>query len=143
MDDNALFVNLHLANGKVQFKAASNLRPETEITFDYVPPLGDGDGFLGLEMLLISFAGCVSTALVALLKRMGHPTAGYRMRAEAIRTESPVTLKKITAEFTLDKPLPSEAADRVIKMATDISPVLLAMKGNVDISLAYRQSLEA
>lgn len=143
MADNELFVNLRLVNDKVQFKAASNLRPEKEITLDYVPPLGDGEGFLGLEMLLMSFVGCVSTAVVALLKRMGYLTAGYRMRAEAIRTENPVALKKINAEFTLDAKVRQEDADRVIQMASNISPVWLVMKGNVEISLMYKPSMGA
>ena len=94
MGSDELFVNVSLVNDKVKFLASTNLRPEKEITFDYVPPVGDGDGYLGLELLLTSFAGCVSTAIVFLLRRMGHTVKGYSMRAEGIGGKIPFPWRK-------------------------------------------------
>ncbi len=137
MSNDALIVTADLINDKVKFRTASNLRPEQEMIFDYVPPLGDGEGVLGLEGLLLSFAGCVSTALVALLRRMGHDPKGFRMTAEAIRRESPVMLEKIIARFTVAAAIPGEDAAKVIEMASRMSPVWLAIKGNVEVSMEY------
>ena len=60
-------VTVRLINQKVQFIGVSNANPEQPITFDYKPPLGDGMGFNGLELLLMSFSGCSATAIVYLL----------------------------------------------------------------------------
>lgn len=140
MPGDELFVNIRLANQKVKFLASSNLRPETEIKFDYVPPVGDGDGFLGLEMLLMSFAGCVSTAIVFLLRRMGHTVTGYSMKAEGIRRENPISLEKINAEISLGASIiPQEDVLKAIALASGISPVWLAIKNNVQVNVTYKE----
>jgi len=50
-----LEVTVNLTNQKGQFIGVSRSNPS--ITFDYDPPLGDGQGYTGLEMLLMSLAG--------------------------------------------------------------------------------------
>lgn len=142
MGSDALYVDIRLVNDKVKFKAASNLQPDKEITFDYVPPVGDGEGFLGLELLVTSFAGCVSTAIVFLLRRMGHAVPEYKMRATAIRRESPVMLEKIVAQISLGAAdISAEDIDKAIQTASSISPVWLAIKGNVEVSVTYQADL--
>ena len=142
MGSDALYVDIRLVNDKVKFKAASNLQPDKEITFDYVPPVGDGEGFLGLELLVTSFAGCVSTAFVFLLRRMGHAVLEYKMRATAIRRESPVMLDKIVAQISLGAAeIPAEDIDKAIQTASNISPVWLAIKSNVEVSVTYQAEL--
>jgi uncharacterized OsmC-like protein len=139
MPGDELFVNVRLANQKVKFLASTNLRPEKEIAFDYVPPVGDGDGYLGLELLLTSFAGCVSTAIVFLLRKMGHTVSAYKMRAEGIRRESPISLEKINAEITLgDSSIPEADVQKAVSLASNISPVWLAIKSNVQVSVSYK-----
>ena len=139
MASDELFVNVSLVNDKVKFLASTNLQPEREIPFDYVPPVGDGDGYLGLELLLTSFAGCVSTAIVFLLRRMGHTVTAYKMKAEGIRRETPISLEKINAEISLgNAAIPDTDVQKVIALAAGISPVWLAIKNNVEVSLTYK-----
>ncbi len=139
MASDELFVNVSLVNDKVKFLASTNLRPDKEIAFDYVPPVGDGDGYLGLELLLTSFAGCVSTAIVFLLRRMGHTVSAYKMRAEGIRRENPISLEKINAEVTLgNADIPAADVQKAIALASNISPVWLAIKNNVQVSISYK-----
>ena len=141
MPGDKLLVDIRLANQKVKFLASTNLRPEKEIAFDYVPPVGDGDGYLGLELLLTSFAGCVSTAVVFLLRRMGHTVKGYNMRAEGIRRENPISLEKILAEITLgDTSIPAADVHKAITLASNISPVWLAIKNNVEVDITYNEA---
>ncbi len=136
---NELFVNLKLENEKVKFSAASNLQPEQKIFFDYAPPIGDGEGFLGLEALLISFAGCVSTGITVLLRRMGNTVSHYEMRAEAIRRMSPLSLEKIHAVITLNSDgMKEEDVQKAIQQAELISPVWLAIKNNVEVTIDYK-----
>ena len=84
-------VIVSLTNQKVQFTGVSTSNPDHPIAFDYLPPLGDGQGYRGLELLLMSFAGCVSTAIVALLRRMGKNISGFKMNAKGINRTQPVT----------------------------------------------------
>lgn len=134
-----MFVNLSLVNEKVKFLASSSLRPYQEIAFDYVPPIGDGEGYLGLELLVLSFAGCVSTAIIFLLRKMGVTVLSYSMKAVAIRCENPVLLKQINAEIVIASyDLSADAVQQAIQQASLISPVWLAMKDTVDITLTYR-----
>ncbi|UCE41178.1 MAG: hypothetical protein JSV17_17380 [Candidatus Aminicenantes bacterium] len=50
-----------LSNQKVQSTGEAGSNPP--ITFDYHPPLGDGEGYTGLEGLLLSLAAAVPLQL--------------------------------------------------------------------------------
>jgi len=133
-----LYVDLKLINEKVKFSAVSNQRQGQEITMDYVPPLGDGEGFLGLEILLFSFAGCVSTGITALLRRMGNSVTRYEMRAYGIRKMDPLSLEKIHAVITLNADgIKEEDVRKAITLAESISPVWIAIRNNVEVSIDY------
>lgn len=66
-----LEVTVELMNEKVRFLGMSQANPDHPIIFDFAPPLGDGQGYTGLELLLLSFAGCSATTILYLLRRMG------------------------------------------------------------------------
>lgn len=65
-----------LINDKIQFSGV--VRDNPAITFDYHPPIGDGHGFTGLEVLLLSLAGCSASTVVYLLRSMKKSSAGQR-----------------------------------------------------------------
>lgn len=90
-----LYVDFNLTNRKVRFNVVSRANTKYPVTMDFVPPLGDNDGLAGLEALIISFCGCVSTAVVALLKRSGKNIISYEGTATGIRVENPLSLEKI------------------------------------------------
>ena len=46
-------VHVALADEKVKFIGTSAAQPALSVPMDYVPPLGSGEGFLGLELLAI------------------------------------------------------------------------------------------
>lgn len=134
MNNNQLEVAVSLTNQKVQFTGVSISNPDRPIAFDFLPPLGDGQGFRGLELLLMSFAGCVSTAVVFLLRRNGKNISGFTMNAKGTNRTQPLSLQKIDFEIVLE----STDADRsdlqnAIRQAEEISPVWLAIKNNVEV----------
>ena len=51
-------VSVKLINQKIQFSAVSSANPDHPIIADVQPPIGDGQGFGGLELMLMSFAVC-------------------------------------------------------------------------------------
>ena len=82
-------VAVQLINQKVKFTGVSKANPDQPITFDYKPPMGDGEGFNGLELLLMSLSGCSATAVVYLLRKMGKTVSGLEVNAKGVRREQP------------------------------------------------------
>ena len=134
-----LNVDFKLVNQKVQFAAVSSANPGRPVTMDYVSPLGDGQGFAGLELLLISFCGCVSTAVVAMLRKAGKNVIAYEGKAVGIRHENPLSLRKIIFEVQVKSDnIKAEDMEKVLNIASNISPVWLAIRNNVEILTEYR-----
>lgn len=130
-----LKIEMQLINDKVKFLGTTETNPALSVPVDYVPPLGDGEGFLGLELLVVSFAGCVSTAIVGILRRMGKTVNGYRMRASGFRRENPLSLESIAFEVELEAPdVSCEALENIIRRAREISPVWLALNPAIGVT---------
>lgn len=134
-----LEVKVALLNEKVKFLGTSTLRPDSPIAFDYAAPIGDGEGFLGLELLLMSFSGCVSTAIVFILRKMGKSISNYNMNVKGYRKENPLSLEKIAAEVILSSPdVTEEDLQNATKRAEEISPVWTAIRNNVEVNITCR-----
>ncbi|WP_432406702.1 OsmC family protein [Wukongibacter sp. M2B1] len=139
MNNNQMEVDVKLTNQKVQFTGRLKSNPDYPIVFDYLPPLGDGEGYKGLELLLMSFAGCVSTTIVYLLRKMGKNISGFKINAKGINTTQPLSLQKIFIEVILESTdIRDSDIQNVIKQAEELSPVWVALKNNVDVSMEYR-----
>lgn len=134
-------VSVRLMNDKVQFLGISEDNPERPITFDYRPPLGDGQGYNGLELLLMSFAGCIATAVVYLLRKMGKTVSGLEVKARGVRTPPPnMKLEKIFVEFVVESADVEDAdIQKAIQTAEQsLCPVWQMMKNNVEILPEYK-----
>lgn len=133
-----LLVNVKRTNQKVHFEGVSIANPDIVIPFDFAPPLGDGHGFSGLELLLMSFTGCVSTTIVFLLERSGKHIASYTTAAEGIRSEQPLALKEICFKMKIEsKDITETDMENVIKQAEAISPVWQAVKNNITVKMDF------
>ena len=131
-------IHMELVNQKVKFTGVSKTNPDTPIAIDYLPPLGDGEGFLGLELLVMSFAGCVSTAIVGLLRIMNKNISAYKMDVTGIKNEQPLSLQKIHFAVVVESnDINQDEIQNVLKMAEQISPVWIAIRNNVDIDWEY------
>ena len=133
-----LVVKVKRTDNKVHFEGLSDTNPGIAIPLDYSPPLGNGNGFAGLEILLISFAGCVSTTVVFLLGRLGKHISSYTASAEGIRTEHPLMLKEIRFHICIEsEDITDTDMENVIKQAEAISPVWLAVKNNITVETTF------
>ena len=134
-----LEVTVNLTNQKVQFTGISRSNPP--ITFDYDSPLGDGQGYTGLEMLLMSLAACSGTSIIALLRNMKKNVSGFRVNGKGIRrSEHPTSFQKIFLEYTLNS---KDAEDKDIEKAIQLSeekycPVWDMVKNNVEVITEYK-----
>lgn len=127
-------LTVSLTNQKVQFTGVSKFNPERPIAFDYVPPVGDGQGYGGLELLLMSLTGCVSTAIVFLLRKMNKNIAGFQINAKGIRREQPLSLRTIFLEVLIDSnDIGNSDMQSIMKQTEEISPVWNTLKNNVEI----------
>lgn len=134
-----IVVDLKRTSGNVHFETVSADHPAITVPFDFTPPLGSGDGLSGLEALVMTFSGCVSTAIVALLMRLGRQIDGYSVHAEGERNEQPLSLRKIFFHIELtSRDITSADMDWVLRQAEAISPVWLAIKGNVAVEATFQ-----
>lgn len=133
-----LVVEIKKTDNKVHFEGVSDTNPGIAIPFDYAPPLGNGHGFAGLEILLMSFAGCVSTTVVFLLGRSGKHISSYTASAEGIRSEHPLSLKEIRFHIRIEsEDIMGTDMENAIKQAEAISPVWQAVKNNITIETTF------
>jgi putative redox protein len=133
-----LSISIERKDLKVHFEGISESNPDSPIQFDFGPPVGDGKGFSGLETLLMSFAGCVSTTIVFLLGRSGKHVSTYKANIEGIRCETPLSLKEIDMKIYIKSDdITVDDMNEVIKRAKVVSPVCQAIKNNVIVEINY------
>jgi putative redox protein len=111
------------------------------VTFDYREPVGGGQGYTPLEMLLMSLAVCSVTSIVYLLGKMRKTIAGFKVNAKGLRRDiHPTSLEKIHLEFVLSS---CDASDADVQKAIRLSeetycPVWAMLKNNVEITTGYK-----
>lgn len=134
-----LMVTASLMNEKVKFKGVSRSNPE--IILDYTPPIGDGEGYTSLELLLISLASCSGTSITLLLRKMRKDVSGLTINIKGNRREQhPMSFDKIFLEFNLvSKDAGDSDLEKVIKLSEEsICPVWNMIKNSVEISYVYK-----
>ena len=137
-------VTVTLTNDKVQFAGISQSNPDRPIQFDFIPPIGDGQGFNGLELLLMSFAGCSSTAIVFLLRKMGKSISSFKVNAKGLRrNQPPIKLEKIFLEFALtSNDIEDADVQKAIRLAEEsFCPVWQMVKNNTEVITEYQISV--
>ena len=141
MQENLEEVHVELVNDRVRFEGYSIKQPEMKVLFDYKQPIGDGNGFNGLELLLTSLSGCSATAVVYLLRKMKKEILDFKLVSRGERTtESPIKFKKISLSFMLKSPDTTDAElTKCISLAEEsVCPVWQMIKNNVQIETEFR-----
>jgi putative redox protein len=133
-----LEVSCCIQNEKLHFLGQKDSRQPIDI--DYTPPLGNGLGYTSLELLLLSLASCLSSALAVLLRRMGNTIIAFEVNAKGFRREQhPTSFEKIILNFTLTSPdATEENFEKALLLSEEsLCPVWDMLKGNVDINVEY------
>jgi len=132
--DAPLSVTIELVNEKVRFSGSARGLPP--VSADYFPPLGDAQGYTGLELLLLSLAACSATSIIPLLRRMRKTVDAFQVNASGVRrAQHPTSFERIGIEFILTSP---DAAADDLQKAVQLSaetycPVWAMLKGSVEI----------
>ena len=134
-----LEVTVNSTNQKLGY--TGELRSHPPIPIDYIPPLGDGQGYTPLELVLMSLAACSGGTVAFLLRKMGKNISGVKVNAKGIRREQhPTSFQRIILEFILTS---EDTKDSDIQKAIQLSeesvcPVWAMLKNNVDIVPEYK-----
>ncbi len=137
--NDSLSVSMRLADQKVRFNGTARSLPA--VSADYFPPLGEGQGYTGLELLLLSLAACSATSIVSMLRRMKRTVADFQVNASGTRREQhPTSFSRIVLDFILASP---DAAAADLQKAIQLSaetycPVWAMLKGNVEIVTEFK-----
>jgi len=134
-----LEVVVHSTDQKLGYTGKAKSNPP--IIMDYTPPLGDGRGYMPLELLLMSLAYCSGGTLSLLLKRMGKSITAVSVNAKGIRRDhSPTSFTRIFLEFSLHSRDAGDAdVQKAIKAAEEsVCAVWHMLKGNVEIVTDYK-----
>ena len=130
-------VKAELLNDKVQFRGVSEANPGRPVQFDYIAPIGDGDGFAGLELLLLSLAGCSATGVAYVVRKMGKTVDSLSVNATGVKRETPLPMRFVTIdlEFALRSPGLTEAeAERALAIVEEsVCPVWGMIRGNCEV----------
>jgi putative redox protein len=134
MSTETVNVTINLISDKLRFTTA--LRDNDQIIADYVPPLGDGRGYMPLELFLISLSTCSGSTIVSLLRKKRKTVTSFVMSAEGFRREEhPTYFEKIVLRCELVSP---DAADEDMRRCIELTeekycPVWAMIKGNVEV----------
>ena len=139
MSVQALSAVMELVNERVKFSARVEGKPP--IIVDYIPPVGNGEGYTSLELLLVGMGTCLGTGIKTLAgSRLNKRVEALSVRAEGIRREThPTSFQEVRLTLQVDAPDLSEAElEGLIAMAeSKICPVLDMVKGNTSILINY------
>ena len=120
---------------------SGSLRSLPPIAMDYIPPLGDGQGYLPLEMLLMSLGTCSGGTIGLLLRKMRRTVTGIKVNATGTRRDQhPTSFQKIHLAFTVTSSDTQDAdVQTSLKLAEEsVCPVWAMVKGNADITSEYK-----
>ena len=134
-----LEVTVQSTNQKLGYAAA--LRSLPPIAIDYIPPLGDGQGYLPLEMLLMSLGACSGGTIGLLLRKMGKAVSSINVNVKGTRRERhPTSFQKIHLEFTVTSADTKDSdVQKSIRLAEEsVCPVWAMIKNNAEITSEYK-----
>ena len=132
-----LMVNLQSIDDKAMYSAMARENPA--IVIDYFPPVGTGKGYTSLELLMASFASCVSTTLLSVLRYKKKKVVND-ISAEVegtVREVHPKALEHILLRLKIKaKDLTeTEVRETLIVLEEKLCPVWAMIKGNVTVSV--------
>jgi putative redox protein len=130
-----LNVKLQTLDDKTKFSATARENPE--VIIDYFPPIGTGQGYTSLEMLMFSFGSCLSSVVLTLLRfRMKKTVFGITANIEGVvREEHPKSLQSMIADLRIKAAdlTDDEVAQALAAAEEAMCPVWAMIKANVEV----------
>jgi putative redox protein len=106
-----------LINDRIKFEGTAGANPP--IITDYLPPVGNLEGYLPLEIFLISLSTCLGGSITSLVRKMGFTIDGFSIEAAGNRREThPTYFDSIDLAIVLQSP---DAAMTDLQKALEMS----------------------
>jgi putative redox protein len=133
-----LEAKINLINDKIKFSCRSKENPE--IIADYIPPLGNNEGYMPLELFLISLGACTSGTILPLLRRMRKTIDKFEMKIEGTRRDQhPTSFSRIMMDIQIQSnDVENEDLEKALRLAEEtFCPVWAMIKNNVTVETKY------
>ncbi|MBP7564090.1 MAG: OsmC family protein [Candidatus Cloacimonetes bacterium] len=138
MKEQLLTTEIALNNSHVQFSAFAG--KNNPILIDYVPPIGNGEGYTSLELLMISLSTCLTTSVLTLLRKKNKNIVNaYATSTGKRRTVHPTYLEEINIQLNLISSDTSvEELNEVLKISeSTICPVINMLNENIQVNIEH------
>ena len=83
LNSDYLEANVTLINDRLHF--VGNAMKNEPVHIDYVPPLGDSEGYMSLQLFLLSLASCAGSSVLTFLRKMKKDIQGCEIKASGTR----------------------------------------------------------
>jgi len=93
------------------------------LALDLEPPDGTDMGPSGLELCLMSFAGCYAIILVLTAKKMRFKLKNLEVKVDAVKSEEAGTLTEANVYILVDSDLPKDRLQRAHEVTVKTCPV--------------------
>ena len=136
---NNLEAKVKLINDQIKFSCTAKDNPE--IVADYIPPLGNNEGYMPLELFLISLGACTSGTILPLLRRMRKTITGFEMKIQGTRREQhPTSFSQILMDIQIQSnDLENDDLEKALRLAEETyCPVWAMIKNNVTVETKYK-----
>lgn len=134
-----LEASVTLVNNKLNF--IGKVDGNNPVSIDYTPPLGDNLGYTSLELLLLSLASCIGSAVLTFLRKMNKTIVKCEIHAKGFRKEEhPTGFKSISVEIDITSPdITAVDLAKVVSLAEDkYCPVWSMIKGNTQVTITWK-----
>ncbi|MBI1921677.1 MAG: OsmC family protein [Geobacter sp.] len=125
--------------GKMQLTGKGHTGHEVQI--DYIPPLGEDNGLMSLELLMVSLASCSAHTVLSILRKMGKTVEDVTVNAAGDRQMDahPTVITAIELQFELKgNGLDAPSVERAIMLSEETyCPVWAMLKNSVAVSWNY------
>lgn len=133
-----LNVKLKPLDDKIMFSAVARENPE--VIIDYFTPVGTGQGYTSLELLMASFGSCISTTTLTILRhkiRKVINTLSVNIDSN-VKDHHPKALEnmRVVMHFSAKDRTESEVRQALKVAEEGMCPVWAMLKGNVAINVA-------
>lgn len=129
-----------LKNDKMKFSGESG---GNTVMTDYVPPYGDGEGFMPLQLFLVSLSACLGGTVQFLARNMQRHIAALKVSAEGERRQThPTMFERIRLTVRIvSSDLTDEEVRGMLKKAEEtLCPVAAMVKDTVPLETAFELS---
>jgi len=133
-----LEASVTLINEKLHFIGSSMENEPVHI--DYIPPLGDSQGYMSLQLFLLSLASYAGSSVLTFLRKMKKDIQSCEIKASGSRhSQHPTSFEKITLNFILKSNdcLPEDIEKVICLSESTYCPVWAMIKGNVTVETKY------